>query len=90
MRSMHWARRRHGGGPALVPQRVIHVDPDILGGAPVFLGIRVPLRAPLDDLEAGQALDEFLDDFPTLSRAQAVAALQEVKQQPGTRARSSG
>ena len=54
---------------------VIHSDPDVLGGAPVFVGTRVPVRAILDYLEAGQSLDEFLDDFPTVSREQAVAAL---------------
>lgn len=54
---------------------VIHTDPDILGGVPVFVGTRVPLRAMLDYLAAGDSLDEFLDHFPTVSRDQAVAAL---------------
>jgi uncharacterized protein (DUF433 family) len=54
---------------------VIHTDPDILGGAPVFVGTRVPVRALLDYLAAGERLDEFLDHFPTVSREQAVAAL---------------
>ena len=56
-------------------QSVIHSDPDILGGAPVFIGTRVPLRALIDYLGGGQPLDEFLEDFPTVSRDQAVAAL---------------
>lgn len=87
---MHWAHRRCGGSRAVVSQHAIHVDPEILGGTPVFVGTRVPVRALLDYLEAGRDLDEFLDDFPSVSRAQAVAALQEVKQQPGSRARSPG
>ena len=54
---------------------VIHCDPDILGGSPVFAGTRVPLRALIDYLGGGQPLAEFLEDFPTVSRDQAVAAL---------------
>ena len=54
---------------------VIHSDPDILGGAPVFAGTRVPVRALIDYLGGGQPLAEFLEDFPTVSREQAVAAL---------------
>ncbi|MGH9784705.1 MAG: DUF433 domain-containing protein [Terriglobia bacterium] len=54
---------------------VIHSDPDILGGTPVFVGTRVPLRNLIDYLERGHSLDEFLDAFPTVSRKQAVAAL---------------
>lgn len=58
------------------PQRVIHSDPEILDGTPVFVGTRVPAQALLDYLERGHPLDEFLDDFPSVSREQAVAALQ--------------
>ena len=54
---------------------VIHTDPDILGGVPVFVGTRVPARTLLDYLAAGDPLEEFLDHFPTVSREQAVAAL---------------
>jgi uncharacterized protein (DUF433 family) len=54
---------------------VIHSDPEILGGAPVFVGTRVPVRALMDYLGGGQPLSEFLEDFPTVSREQAVAAL---------------
>lgn len=54
---------------------VIHSDPDILGGAPVFVGTRVPVRTLIDYLGGGQPLAEFLEDFPTVSREQAVAAL---------------
>ena len=55
---------------------VVHSDPDILGGAPVFVGTRVPVRALIDYLGGGQPLAEFLEDFPTVTREQAVMALQ--------------
>ena len=55
---------------------VVHSDPEILGGTPVFIGTRVPLRNLIDYLEHGYSLDEFLDAFPTVSREQAVAALE--------------
>jgi uncharacterized protein (DUF433 family) len=58
---------------------IIHSDPEILGGTPVFVGTRVPVKALLDYLEAGRPLAEFLDDFPSVSRAQAVAALEQAK-----------
>lgn len=59
---------------------VFHKDPGILGGTPVFFGTRVPVRTLLDYLEAGDSLMEFLEDFPTVSREQAVAALELAKQ----------
>ncbi|MGA3035688.1 MAG: DUF433 domain-containing protein [Terracidiphilus sp.] len=55
---------------------IIVKDQDILGGTPVFRGTRVPFQALLDYLEGGQTLDEFLDDFPTVSKDAAVAALE--------------
>ncbi len=55
---------------------VVHSDPDILGGTPVFVGTRVPFRNLIDYVERNHSLDEFLDSFPTVSRAQAVAALE--------------
>jgi uncharacterized protein (DUF433 family) len=55
---------------------VVHVDPEILGGTPVFRGTRVPVKNLLDYLAAGDPLDRFLDDFPTVKREQAVAALE--------------
>jgi len=58
---------------------VIHSDPEILGGTPVFVGTRVPLKNLVDYLEGGHGLDEFLDDFPTVTREQAERALQEVR-----------
>ena len=53
----------------------IHSDPEIMGGVPVFVGTRVPVQTLWDYLEGGEPLAEFLDDFPTVSREQAVAAL---------------
>ena len=58
--------------------RIFHSDPDILGGIPVFVGTRVPVKTLLDYLEAGDSLDEFLDHFPSVSREQAVAGLNQL------------
>jgi uncharacterized protein (DUF433 family) len=55
---------------------VIHSDPDVLSGTPVFVGTRVPFRTLIDYLEAGSTLAEFLEDFPTVTHRQAVAALE--------------
>jgi uncharacterized protein (DUF433 family) len=55
---------------------VVQIDPEILGGTPVFHGTRVPVKNLLDYLAAGDTLDQFLDDFPTVGRQQAVAALE--------------
>jgi uncharacterized protein (DUF433 family) len=62
------------------PLRVVHSDPDILGGTPVFVGTRVPVKTLLDYLEAGDSLDEFLDHFPSISREQAISALELAKE----------
>ncbi len=61
-------------------EQVIHTDPEILGGTPVFVGTRVPMQALIDYLEGGHPLADFLDDFPTVSREQAIAALEEAKE----------
>ena len=58
------------------PHALITIDPDILGGQPVFAGTRVPIETIFDHLEAGVSMDEFLDDFPTVSEAQAIALLE--------------
>ena len=55
---------------------VIQSDPEILGGTPVFAGTRVPLQTLFDYLEAGDSLDKFLDEFPSVSREQAIAVLE--------------
>lgn len=68
---------------------VIHVDPEILGGTPVFVGTRVPLKNLIDYLEGGHPLDEFLDDFPSVTRKQAISALEEAKQVMIDRARAA-
>jgi uncharacterized protein (DUF433 family) len=58
---------------------VVHSDPEILGGTPVFVGTRVPLQALIDYLAGGHTLADFLDDFPTVSRELAIAALEQAK-----------
>lgn len=58
---------------------VVHSDPEILGGTPVFVGTRVPLQALIDYLAGGHTLEDFLDDFPTVSRELAIAALEQAK-----------
>jgi uncharacterized protein (DUF433 family) len=59
---------------------VITRDPQVLGGAPVFRGTRVPVRTLVDYLRAGQRLDDFLDDFPSVTRDHAVAVFDLVLQ----------
>jgi uncharacterized protein (DUF433 family) len=56
---------------------VITSTPDILSGTPCFTGTRVPFQSLIDYLEAGQPLDEFLEDFPSVSREMAVTSLQQ-------------
>src|SRR6267378_1641782 len=55
--------------------QIVHRDPDILGGTPVFRGTRVPVRSLFDYLEGGNTLDEFLRQFPSVRREQAIALL---------------
>lgn len=59
---------------------VVHSDPEILGGTPVFVGTRVPFQTLLDYIEGGETLDEFLENFPTVTREQAIAALEQAKE----------
>ena len=72
--------------PAL--DSVVHSDPEILGGTPVFLGTRVPVKNLLDYLAAGDSLEKFLDHFPSVSRSQAVATLEVAKDLLTSRANS--
>ncbi|MGB7951211.1 MAG: DUF433 domain-containing protein, partial [Candidatus Binatia bacterium] len=58
-----------------IQKPVVHRDPEILGGTPVFVGTRVPFQSLLDYLEGRETLDEFLENFPTVTREQAIAAL---------------
>jgi uncharacterized protein (DUF433 family) len=56
---------------------VVTVDPEVMSGTPCFAGTRVPARTLLDYLEGGETLDEFLEQFPTVSRRQAIAFLEQ-------------
>lgn len=58
------------------PKQVIHRDPEILSGTLVFTGTRVPVKILFDYLEAGDSLEVFLDEFPSVSRDQAIATLE--------------
>jgi uncharacterized protein (DUF433 family) len=58
---------------------VIHSDPDIMGGTPVFVGSRVPFQTLIDYIEGGDTIDAFLDDFPTVSRDSVIAAIELAK-----------
>lgn len=59
-----------------VADNLFFVDPEIMSGVPVFTGTRVPVSALLENLEAGVSLDEFIENFPTVTREQAVAVLE--------------
>ncbi len=59
--------------------RLVTRDPDVMSGAICFIGTRVPLKNLFDYLEAGSSLDEFLSDFPSISREKAVAVLEEAR-----------
>ena len=58
---------------------IVHSDPNILGGTPVFVGTRVLVQALIDYIEGGHSLNAFLDDFPTVTRDMAIAALEQAK-----------
>jgi uncharacterized protein (DUF433 family) len=58
-------------------KQIVHSDPEILAGTPVFVGTRVPVRILLDYLEGGEPLEEFLDNYPSVSRELAVAFIEE-------------
>ncbi len=68
---------------------VVRSDPDVLGGTPVFAGTRVPIKHLVDYLAAGDNLERFLDHFPSVTRDQAVAALELAHDLLTTRARPS-
>lgn len=59
------------------PKQIVHSDPEIVSGTPVFVGTRVPAQALLDYLIGGETIDEFLDDFPSVSREQTIGFLKE-------------
>ena len=58
---------------------IVHSDPDVMGGAPVFVGTRVPLQNLIDYLEGGETIDDFLDGFPSVKREQAIAVIEAGK-----------
>lgn len=58
---------------------VVVIDPEVLGGEPVFAGTRVPVKSLFDHLEAGDSIEEFLDGFPSVKREQVIALLEESK-----------
>jgi uncharacterized protein (DUF433 family) len=65
---------------AMKAKSVVVVDPEIMSGTPCFAGTRVPARTLIDHLEAGDSLDVFLEDFPTVTRKQAIAFLEEASE----------
>lgn len=60
---------------------VISISPEVMSGTPVFSGTRVPIETLLDYLKAGDSVDDFLDGFPTVSKAQVIALLEEMSRQ---------
>jgi uncharacterized protein (DUF433 family) len=67
--------------PMLNRSQVINVSPEIMSGTPVFIGTRVPAQTLLDYLKAGESIDDFLDGFPTVTREQVIAFLDEAGKQ---------
>lgn len=61
-------------------KNLVEIDPEKLGGTPVFYGTRVPIQNLFDCFEGGESLDQFLDQFPTVTREQALAVLEESKE----------
>ena len=71
------------------PRVVVHSDPEILGGTPVFVGTRVPAQSLFDYLEGGETLDEFLRQFPSVDRALAITVLDMARKSIMSRARTA-
>ncbi len=65
----------------LMRKPIITASPDVMGGTPVFANTRVPVKTLLDYLKAGECIDDFLEGFPTVSREQVVAFLEEAEEQ---------
>lgn len=70
-----------GQGLMLKESSIISASPEIMGGTPVFAGTRVPVQTLLDYLKAGESINDFLDGFPTVSREQVIALLEEAEKQ---------
>lgn len=62
-------------------ERIITASPDVMGGTPVFANTRVPVQTLLDYLKAGESIDDFLEGFPTVTKEQVIAFLQEAEEQ---------
>ena len=58
---------------------IVHSDPEIMGGTPVFVGTRVPLQNLIDYLEGGESIEDFLDGFPSVKRAQVITVIEAAK-----------
>ena len=58
---------------------IVHSDPEIMGGTPVFVGTRVPLQNLIDCLEGGESIEDFLDGFPSVKREQVIAVIEAAK-----------
>ena len=72
----HRSRHPDGYNKSTMPEEVIVVNPRIMRGTPCFRGTRVPFQNLIDYLEGGHSLDEFLGQFPTVSREMAIQALE--------------
>ena len=59
---------------------VVKIDPEIMSGSPCFAGTRVPIQNLIDDLEGGDSIEDFLEGFPSVSREQVIAFLEEAKE----------
>ena len=81
--------RRYTGVVMSSETLVVHSDPEILSGTPVFVGTRVPVQSLFDYIEGGDTLDEFLRQFPSVRREQAIAALELARESLLTRARTA-
>jgi uncharacterized protein (DUF433 family) len=65
---------------------IVSASPETMGGTPVFAGTRVPMQTLLDYLKAGESIDDFLDGFPTVSKEQVIALLEEAGKQVASKA----
>jgi uncharacterized protein (DUF433 family) len=72
--------KRRGGSAMTGGKNLIEVDPEKLGGTPVFYGTRVPVQNLFDCLETGESLGQFLEQFPSVTREQVLAVLEESKE----------
>ena len=73
----------------MIPRTIVHSDPEILGGTPVFVGTRAQIQSLFDYLEGGETLDKFLRQFPSVKREQAIAALEIARDSVISSARSA-